>query len=106
MNLHRMLLARQAAMRAERRVAEAALEAAKAQLGRTELERQKLNDQLQALGDGSDHIHARDAAEAAKTAAEETMRSKVDQVEFKLAEASLRKALMELKLATKKRRKN
>ena len=50
------LLARQAAMRAERRVAEAALEAAKAQLGRTEQERQKLTEQLAALRDG-DLIH-------------------------------------------------
>lgn len=58
------ILARQAAMRAERRVAEAALEAARAQLGRTEQERQKLADQLQALGDGSDQVQARHEAEA------------------------------------------
>jgi len=65
------LLARQAAMRAERRVAEAALEAAKAQLERTSQERQKLADQLRALGDGGDQALARDQAEArAKTAAE------------------------------------
>ena len=65
------LLARQAAMRAERRVAEAALEAARAQLGRTEQERQKLADQLQALGDGSEQQSAQVEAEArAKTAAE------------------------------------
>ena len=65
------LLARQAAMRAERRVAEAALEAARAQLGRTEQERQKLGDQLQALGDGSEQQSAQVEAEArAKTAAE------------------------------------
>ena len=67
------LLARQAAMRAERRVAEAALEAARAQLGRTEQERQKLADQLQALGDGSDQIHARDEAEANARAASEAL---------------------------------
>src|SRR5207248_1784695 len=53
------LLARQAAMRAERRVADAALEAARAQLGRTEQERQKLADQLQALGDGGEHALTR-----------------------------------------------
>jgi chromosome segregation protein len=58
------LLARQAAMRAERRVAEAALEAAQAQLGRTEQERQKLAEQLQALGDGSEQERAREEAEA------------------------------------------
>jgi chromosome segregation protein len=65
------ILARQAAMRAERRVAEAALEAARAQLGRTTTERQKLSDQLQLLGDGSEQIQARSEAEArASTAAD------------------------------------
>ena len=65
------LLARQAAMRAERRVAEAALEAARAQLGRTEQERQRLADQLRTLGDGSEQMRARDDAETrAKAAAE------------------------------------
>jgi len=58
------LLARQAAMRAERRVADAALEAARAQLGRTELERSKLAEQLAALGDGSGEVRARQEAEA------------------------------------------
>ena len=58
------LLARQAAMRAERRVAEAALEAARAQLARTEQERARLAEQLQALGDGSDQVAAREQAEA------------------------------------------
>ena len=67
------LLARQAAMRAERRVAEAALEAARAQLGRTEQERQKLADQLQALGDGSDHAAARDEAQARSKAASDAL---------------------------------
>ena len=57
------LLARQAAMRAERRVAEASLEAARAQLGRTEQERQKLCQQLAALGAGSEQARARDQAE-------------------------------------------
>jgi chromosome segregation protein len=65
------LLARQAAMRAERRVAEAALEAAKAQRGRGEQELQKLADQLQALGDGGEQLRAHDEAEAkAKDAGE------------------------------------
>ena len=59
------LLARQAAMRAERRVAEAALEAARAQLARTEQERGKLADQLAALGNGAEQVKARDDAEAA-----------------------------------------
>ena len=58
------LLARQAAMRAERRVAEAALEAARAQLARTEQERARLGEQLAALGDGSDQVGAREVAEA------------------------------------------
>ena len=59
------LLARQAAMRAERRVAEAALEAAGNQLDRTEGERHKLAEQLDALGDGSELAAARRQAEAA-----------------------------------------
>jgi len=63
------LLARHAAMRAERRVAEAALEAAQAQLGRTGQERQRLAEQLQALGDGSEQTAARDSAEAKAKAA-------------------------------------
>ena len=64
------LLARQAAMRAERRVGEAALEAARAQVARTGQERQRLADQLEALGDGSEQFAAREVAESrAKTAA-------------------------------------
>lgn len=58
------LLARQAAMRAERRVAEAALEAARAQLARTEQERSRLAEQLAALGDGAEQIVAREEAQA------------------------------------------
>jgi chromosome segregation protein len=69
------LLARQAAMRAERRVAEAALEAARAQLGRTEQERQKLADQLQLLGDGTPEARARDEAEVKAKAASEALRT-------------------------------
>ena len=63
------LLARQAAMRAERRVAEAALEAARAQLARTEQERARLAEQLASIGDGSEQVAARDAAEAKSAAA-------------------------------------
>jgi chromosome segregation protein len=63
------LLARQAAMRAERRVAEAALEAARAQLARTEQERAKLAEQFAALGDGSDQIAAREEAQSRSEAA-------------------------------------
>ena len=65
------LLARQAAMRAERRVGEAALEAAQAQVARTGNERQQLADQLEALGDGSEPVNAsKEAATRASTAAQ------------------------------------
>jgi chromosome segregation protein len=65
------LLARQAAMRAERRVAEAALDAVRAQLARTRQEQERLGEQLQALGDGSEQVRARDEAEVrAKSAAD------------------------------------
>jgi chromosome segregation protein len=67
------LLARQAAMRAERRVAEAALEAAKSQLARTEQERQRLAEQLQALNDGGAQVRARKEAEARAKAASTTL---------------------------------
>ena len=67
------LLARQAAMRAERRVAEAALEAARAQLARTQQERARLAEQLAALGDGSDQERARSEAEAKAAAATEAL---------------------------------
>ena len=63
------LLARQAAMRAERRVAEAALEAARMQLERTEQERKKLGEQLGLLGDGSEQSAARGQAERRAAAA-------------------------------------
>jgi chromosome segregation protein len=67
------LLARQAAMRAERRVAEAALEAARSQLVRIEQERAKLAQQLEALGDGAEQIAAREAAETKARAAAKTL---------------------------------
>jgi chromosome segregation protein len=64
-------LARQAAMRAERRVAEAALEAARAHASRVQGERDKLQQQLRELADGSVEATARDEAIArAKQAAE------------------------------------
>ena len=63
------LLARQAAMRAERRVAEAALESARAHVSRVQGERDKLKQQLQALGDGSDSRRAREEAVARAEAA-------------------------------------
>jgi chromosome segregation protein len=63
------LLARQAAMRAERRVAEAALEAALAQLGRTQQEGDKLAQRIAMLGDGSEQTAARDEAAAKAKAA-------------------------------------
>src|SRR5205085_10694516 len=56
------LLARQAAMRAERRVAEAALEAARAQVARTAAESAKLGEQLETLGSGDDLAATRDEA--------------------------------------------
>ena len=66
------LLARHAAMRAERRVADAALEAAKAQLARTELERSRLAEQLASIGDGSEQTQARRSAEKKAEAAVRT----------------------------------
>jgi chromosome segregation protein len=63
------ILARQAAMRAERRVAEAALEAARAQLSRTEQESGRLGEQLTALGDGSEQTLAQGEADAKARAA-------------------------------------
>ena len=63
------LLARQAAMRAERRVAEAALEAARAQFGRTEAERDRLAGQLDSIGTGQDLKEVQAAASAKAEAA-------------------------------------
>ncbi len=68
------LLTRQAAMRAERRVAEAALEAARAQVERTDQERQRLAEQLDALGTGEDQQAARDEALARAEAAAAALR--------------------------------
>jgi chromosome segregation protein len=75
------LLARHAAMRAERRVAQAALESASAHASRVQGERDKLGQQLQALGDGSDAAKAREDAssrvqssEQARAQAEERLK--------------------------------
>jgi chromosome segregation protein len=67
------LLARQAAMRAERRVADAALEAARAQLARSGQERSRLAEQLDALGDGAEQESARDEAEVKAHAAAQAL---------------------------------
>ena len=56
------LLAREAAMRAERRVAEAALAAATTQRGRAEAEALKLKEQRASLGDGGDAVLAQEEA--------------------------------------------
>jgi chromosome segregation protein len=58
------LLARQAAMRAERRVAEAAVEASRAHCERTRADCAKIEAQLDALGDGQAEALARADAEA------------------------------------------
>ncbi len=69
------LLARDAAMRAERRVAEAAVDAARAQADRFADEAGRLAAQVEALGDGSDFRlaieSARNEGEAAATALSE-----------------------------------
>ncbi len=71
-------------MRAERRVAEAALEAARAQFGRTEAERDRLAEQLDALGDGP---RVKDAQAAASAKAEAAAKA--------LAEAEQRRVAAE-----------
>jgi chromosome segregation protein len=77
------VLARQAAMRAERRVAEAALESARAHSDRVKGERDRLRLQLQALADGSESEHARDEAIAR---VEQAARTRAD-AEARLARA-------------------
>jgi chromosome segregation protein len=66
------LLARQAAMRAERRVAGAALDSARSHASRVQGERDKLQEQLKGLSDGSDHARSRDEAAARAQQASET----------------------------------
>ena len=97
------LLARQAAMRAERRVAEAAMEAAGAQLSRTEQERQRLAEQLQSLGDGSEQQRSRNEAEAkAKAAAHSLAQAEAKRLEAEQgrAEAAERRDSAESALAS------
>jgi chromosome segregation protein len=97
------LLARQAAMRAERRVAEAALEAARSQLARTEQERQKLADQLQALGDGSEQVRVREEAEiraASAAAALKAAEARRVQAEEGRADAAEQRDAAESQLAS------
>ena len=64
------VLAREAAMRAERRVAEAALEAAQAQAARVMAEGERLSQQLASIGEGNEQrVAIDDARQAAETAA-------------------------------------
>ncbi len=96
------LLTRQAAMRAERRVADAALDAARAQVDRTENERNKLASQLEALGSGSNEQAAREEAfrraEAAKSA-QQVAETKLESAEQERAAAAERRDGAESALA-------
>ncbi|NUT00692.1 MAG: AAA family ATPase [Sphingomonas sp.] len=96
------LLTRQAAMRAERRVAEAALEAARSQVDRTEQERRKLASQLEVLGSGDAEETSRqgalERAEAAK-AAQSTAETKLEAAERERASAAERRDAAESALA-------
>jgi len=82
------LLAREAAMKAERSVAEAALNAARSHAMRNEDEVRRLRGQLEALGDGAVEEVARQRAAAERTAA---LASQTD-AETALAEAEARRA--------------
>ncbi|MCY7281810.1 MAG: AAA family ATPase, partial [Sphingomonas bacterium] len=63
------LLAREAAMRAERRVAGAAFDAARAQTDRAASDAVRIEQHSAALGDGADHHQARETAEHRSVAA-------------------------------------
>ena len=96
------LLTRQAAMRAERRVAEAALEAARAQVDRTEQEEQRLAAQLEALGSGSNEQAAREEALKRAQAGKAAMASaeqKLEAAEAERAAAAERRDTAESGLA-------
>ena len=67
------LLAREAAMRAERRVAEAALDAARAQADRAAIDAARIEQQIAALGDGGDHRQARQAAQRESASASKAL---------------------------------
>ncbi|MCW3796373.1 chromosome segregation protein SMC [Sphingomonas sp. BN140010] len=82
------LLAREAAMKAERNVAEAALNAARSHAARIEAEAQRLSAQLSALGDGAAERRARDAAGAQRAAAAAAQRT----AEQALADAEARRS--------------
>ncbi|MFL6735366.1 MAG: chromosome segregation SMC family protein [Sphingomicrobium sp.] len=83
------LLARQAAMRAERRVAEAAVEAARVQLARTRQEEERLRQQRDSLPDGAEIQRALEQAEAAAEAAKHDFASaELRQVEAEQARAN------------------
>ena len=88
------LLAREAAMKAERNIAQAALNAAKAHLNRSEDEARRLNAQVATVGDGAAERRSRDQAIAREAAAATTQRA---------AEAQLADAETARKLAAEQR---
>ena len=67
------LLARETAMRAERRVTEAALETARSQAERTASDVARLAGQIEALGDGAAFVAVKDEAEVAAAEAAEAL---------------------------------
>ena len=82
------VLAREAAMRAERRVAEAALDAARAQAGRFAADAERLTQLIAGIGDGSAE---REAIERAGSAAEQAA-EQLAQAEAALTEAEQSRA--------------
>ncbi len=82
------VLAREAAMRGERRVADAAIDAARNQAVRVVREKQRLVAQIKALGDGRTERAAIDAARMARERAAKALA----QAEVKLAEAERARA--------------
>ncbi len=82
------VLAREAAMRAERRVAEAALEAAQAQAARVSAESERLAQQLAGIGDGANE---KTQIEQAKRASDEAARQ-LAEAEAALADAEQKRA--------------
>ena len=96
------LLTRQAAMRAERRVAEAALEAARAQVDRTEQERARLAAQLEALGTGTiEEVARKEALKRAESAKSQraTAETMLEAAEVERASAAERRDAAESELA-------
>ena len=82
------VLAREAAMRAERRVADAALEAAQAQAARVSAESERLGQQLAAIGDGAAE---RTLIEQSKQASDGAARQ-LEEAEAALARAEQQRA--------------